>query len=71
MSTAVPNWQMFAVHQRRPRSGCTPTGVEMILRSVGALNIDFKTIPDDFDLDQDRQAGGIPRNNFDSVAAEV
>ena len=71
MSTAFPAWQRSAVHQRRPRSGCIPTGYEMILRSVGAQGIDLSTFQDDFDLDQRLRAGGTPRNNFESVAAEV
>jgi len=43
----------------------------MILRSVCAQNIDFAAFQDDFDLDKDLGAGGMPRNNFETVADEV
>ena len=71
MNTGFTDWQKFAVHQRRPQSGCIPTGYQMILQWVDAQNIDFPSFQDDFDLDQGLQVGGTPRNNFESVAAEV
>ena len=71
MSSVFPNWKQFAVHQRRPCTGCIPTGYEMLLRAVGAEGIDFPSFQDDFDLDQNLKPGEQPRNNFESVAAEV
>lgn len=49
--SVFPNWQNFAVHQRRSRSGCIPTGYEMILRAAAADGVDFAKFQDDFDLD--------------------
>lgn len=66
--SAFPNWQSFVVRQRRPKTGCIPTGFEILLRAAKAEGICFDTFQDDFDLDQH---GGTPRNNFGSVAAEV
>lgn len=71
--TVFPDWQRFAVHQRRSRTGCIPTAYEMFLRAAGAKQIDFDTFQDDFDLDIGL---GIKhqmdlRNNFGSVAAAV
>ena len=66
--SAFPNWQQFAVHQRRNDTGCIPTGYEMLLRAAGAKGIDFKTFQDDFDLDQH---GGQPRNHFVSVGEAI
>lgn len=71
MSSVFPDWDKFAVHQRRPRSGCIPTGYEMLLRAAGATDIDFASFQDDFDLDKDLEPGGCPRNNFESVAAQI
>lgn len=71
MSSVFPGWQQFAVHQRRPQSGCIPTGYEMILRSVGAQNVNLATFQDDFDLDRNLKDGETPRNNFESVADAV
>jgi hypothetical protein len=71
MSSVFPDWQKFAVHQRRPLSGCIPTAYEMILRSVGAKGVHLERFQDDFDLDKDLKPGGMPRNNFESVASEV
>lgn len=70
--SVFPNWRSFAVHQRRPQTGCIPTGYEMILRAAAAESVDFGTFQDDFDLDIDvglRQVGLL--NNFVSVADEV
>ncbi len=71
MSSVFPDWQKYAVQQRRPRSGCIPTCFEMILRSVHARNVDFATFQDDFDLDQSLPIGKTPRNNYCSLAAAV
>lgn len=71
MNSVFPDWQKYAVDQRRPHSGCIPTGYEMILRSVGAKNVDFPSFQDDFDLDKDLKPGDRPKNNFESVAASV
>ena len=69
--SAFPNWQQYAIVQRRPETGCIPTGYEMILRAAGAQNIDFATFQDDFDLDKNRQPHEPFRNNFVSVADAV
>ena len=62
------NWRRYAVHQKRAETGCIPTAYEMILRSAGMQGIKFETFQDEFDLDQN---GGVPRNNFDSVAQAI
>lgn len=67
MST-FPNWQSHAVHQRRPLSGCIPTGYEFLLRVAGVDYVNFDTFQDDFDLDKDLISSGNSRNNFESVA---
>jgi hypothetical protein len=70
--TAFPNWKQHAVHQRRPMTGCIPTGYEMILRAVGAKGINFASFQDDFDLDVNLGRGQIePKNHFGSVASEI
>lgn len=71
MCCAFPNWQNFAVRQRRPDTGCIPTGYEMLLRAAGALDIDFDSFQDDFDLDKDLKSGESHTNNFESVADAV
>ena len=71
-SAVFPNWQKHAVHQRRPRSGCIPTGYEMLLRSARVKQVDFDTFQDDFDLDKELGHGQTePRNNFVSMAEAV
>lgn len=70
--SVFPNWQGFAVHQRRSQSGCIPTGYEMILRAAGAEGVDFSTFQDDFDHDIHLGSGQKePQNNFSSVATSV
>ena len=70
--SAFPNWKNFVVVQRRPATGCIPTGYEMILRSCGAEGINFESFQDDFDLDINLGNGqSEPRNNFGSVASEI
>lgn len=66
--SVFPDWQKYAVHQRRPKTGCIPTCYEIILRAAGVTGIAYESFQDDFDLDQD---GGAPRNNFESVAEEI
>jgi hypothetical protein len=66
--SAFPNWHKFAVHQRRPSTGCIPTGFEMLLRAAGAVGINFASFQDDFDLDQ---YGGQSKNHFVSVGAAI
>ena len=66
--SAFPNWQKYAVAQKRPATGCIPTAYELLLRASNASGIDFSTFQDDFDLDRN---GGAPQNNFASVAAAV
>ncbi len=69
--SAFPNWEKFAVVQRRPNSGCIPTGYEMLLRAAKTENIDYETFQDDFDLDEDRYRSEHPQNDFESVAKVV
>lgn len=66
--SAFPDWQSYAVHQRRPQTGCIPTCYEMLLRAAGVTGINYESFQDDFDLDQH---GGAPRNHFVSVAEEI
>jgi hypothetical protein len=69
--SVFPDWQKFAVPQRRQATGCIPTGYEMILKAAGAMGIDFAKFQDEFDLDKDLMPSQAPRNNFKSVAAAV
>lgn len=66
--SAFPNWQNYAVHQRRRSTGCIPTCYEIMLRAANVQGIDFGTFQDDFDLDRH---GGPPQNHFNSVAEAV
>jgi len=68
---AFPDWQRFIVKQKRPATGCIPTGFEIILRAAGVANVDFSTFQDDFDLDQNLTPGNKGQNNFDTVARAV
>ncbi len=71
-ASVFPNWKKFAVHQRRPQTGCIPTGYEMILRAAKVKQVDFATFQDDFDLDKQLGKGQTaPRNNFVSVAEAI
>ena len=69
--SASPDWKRYVVRQRRPLSGCIPTGYEMLLRAADFEGIDLDSFQDDFDLDQRIAEGVAPRNNFDSVADAV
>jgi len=69
--SAFPNWQTYAVPQRRPGSGCIPTGYEILLRAAKITDIDYDTFQDDFDLDKDRGPDDPPQNNFVSVANAI
>jgi hypothetical protein len=66
--SAFPNWQQFAVHQRRQNTGCIPTAYEILLRAAQVNNVDFASFQDDFDLDKN---GGEPKNHFVSVAKAI
>jgi hypothetical protein len=69
--SAFPEWEKFAVHQKKPKSGCIPTGYEMLLRAAKVETINFDTFQDEFDLDKDRKPEEIPKNDFESVANEI
>ena len=71
--TAFPDWKKYVVPQRRDRTGCIPTGYEILARAAGIQNIDLESFQDDFDLDKDKDfdAGAKPENNFNSVADAV
>jgi hypothetical protein len=47
----LPGWRNFAVEQRRPATGCIPTGFEMLVRAAGLADVDLSSFQDDFDLD--------------------
>src|SRR6185369_2075814 len=66
--SAFPDWQKYAVHQRRVQTGCIPTCYEILLRAADVTGVDYASFQDDFDLDRH---GGAPRNNFVSVAEEI
>ena len=71
-STVFPGWRQFVVHQRRARSGCIPTGYEMLLRAAKVEGINYERFQDDFDLDINLGRGQTrPQNNFVSVAQRV
>ena len=70
--SAFENWANFAVHQRRRRTGCIPTGYGMILRAANVKGIDYATFQDEFDLKANPAAGHLNRkNDFRGVAAAV
>jgi hypothetical protein len=71
--SAFPDWQKFVVKQKRPQTGCIPTGYETILRAAGVKGVDFVSFQDDFDLDKDKEfrPGVNFQNNFESVANAV
>jgi hypothetical protein len=69
--SAFPNWEQYAMPQKRPESGCIPTGYEMLLRAAKVPGINFATFQDEFDLDKNRQPHEQPRNNFDTVANAI
>lgn len=69
--SAFPDWQKYAVRQKRDGTGCIATGYEMLLRAAGVEGIAFSTFQDDFDLDKDLKFGEKPRNDFESVAEAV
>jgi hypothetical protein len=70
--SVFPNWKTYAVHQRRPMTGCIPTGYEMILRAAGANGVQFDSFQDDFDLDINLGRSQFePINHFGSVASEI
>ena len=66
--SASPEWQQFAVQQKRQGTGCIPTAYEILLRAAGVTGVDFTSFQDDFDLDKE---GGQARNHFYTVAAEI
>ena len=66
-----PDWQRYAVTQRRGMTGCIPTGYEIILRAAGAQGIDFDSFQDDFDLEKDLPPDAPRVNHFGSVANAV
>jgi len=66
-----PDWEQFAISQRRSQTGCIPTGYEMILRAAAVEGVDFDTFQDDFDLDKNLKPGEQPKNDFNSVADAV
>jgi hypothetical protein len=70
MST-IPDWEKFIVPQKRPNSGCIPTGFEILLRAAGIEGINYETFQDEFDLDKDRKPQEQPKNDFDSVSLAV
>jgi hypothetical protein len=57
--------------QRRPETGCIPTGYELMLRAAGAKGIDFDAFQDAFDLDKDLPPGAQRLNHFKSVGDAV
>ena len=69
--SAFPDWQKYAVKQKRNETGCIPTGYEMILRAADCKNVNFETFQDEFDLDKNLRLGERPQNNFESVADAV
>lgn len=68
---AFPNWQQYAVPQRRQVTGCIPTGYEMMLRAADVTYVDYSSFQNEFDLDKDLKHGEMPKNNFVSVADSI
>jgi len=68
---AFSNWQKYVVRQRRPETGCIPTGYEMILHAADCKGVNFETFQDEFDLDKNLKHGEQPQNNFESVAKAI
>ncbi len=69
--SVFPEWEKYAVPQRRQLSGCIPTGYEMLLRAAKVPDIDFDSFQDEFDLDKGRLPHEVPQNDFESVAHRV
>ncbi|MHB0966845.1 MAG: hypothetical protein ACYC36_10375 [Bellilinea sp.] len=70
--TAFPDWKKYIVPQRRPNSGCIPTGYEIILRAAQVPGIDFDSFQEEFDLDKGNALGLVqPKNNFFTVADAI
>jgi len=69
--SVFPEWEQYAVHQRREMTGCIPTGYEMLLRAAGVEGIAFDTFQDEFDLEGGPLRDRTERNNFTSVADAV
>lgn len=69
--SVFPNWEKYAVHQRRQDSGCIPTGYEMILRAAQVQGINFDTFQDEFDLDKGKLLFDEKENNFETVANAI
>ena len=71
--SVFPNWEKYAVRQKREKTGCIPTGYEMILHAKGfsQTDIDYKTFQDVFDFDKDLQPRQEAQNGFYSVAKAI
>lgn len=65
---AFPNWEDYAVHQKRSETGCVPTGYEVILRAGKVSGIDYESFQDEFDLEW---RIGAASNDFRSVASAI
>jgi len=65
--TVFPDWEKYAVPQKRSATGCIPTGYEMLLRVADIKGIDFDTFQDEFDLEYLK----IGKNNFETVANKI
>ena len=65
--SVFPDWKKHAVPQKHPRTGCIPTGYEMLLRAAHTEGIDFSSFQDEFDLSH----SGKGHNDFETVANAV
>src|SRR4051794_20247525 len=68
-----PDWEKFATVQRRPMTGCIPTGYEFLLRACGIQGIDFDSFQDEFDLDyrQPLSPENPSQNHFGPVSRAI
>lgn len=69
--SAFPDWEKYAVIQRRPGTGCIPTGYEILLRAACVSGIDFDSFQDEFDLDKNLKPKQPHQNHFRSVANAI
>lgn len=67
----LPGWERHVVRQKRPNSGCVPTGFEILLRFAAVEGINFDTFQDDFDFDKDLEPGKNHINDFQSISHAV
>lgn len=65
--SVFPDWKKYAVPQKRDKTGCIPTGYELLLRAANIQGINYQNFQDEFDLEYKK----IGVNNFVTVANTI